>query len=67
MFLYSYRARFFTGCADAGSSLWLILYCKELSGLFVWTEIVFTPISLLASWEVEGSRLSAAAKEISMD
>jgi hypothetical protein len=35
--------------------------------LFLWTEIVFATISLLVSLEVEGSRLSAAAKEISMD
>ena len=50
MFLYTSRGRFFTGSVDAGSSLWLILSCKEL------VEV-----------EVEGSRLSAAAKEISMD
>ena len=67
MLLYVDCARFFTGSVDAGSSIWLIMYGIELSGLFVWTEFVFTPISLLASREVEGSRLSAAAKEISMD
>jgi len=73
---------FFPGRVDAGTSLWILLYWKELSGFFglvsviellvlwigrVGTAICFaSTISLLASREVEGSTLSAAAKEISM-